>query len=321
MSIYIQKLIEAKAASRELRQTKGTEDSSITGKETRFVPTSKQEAALSPRARLKLASHKRRLAKRTQDMADDAEEQSASYRKGSSMKESNEGEKKKPKSSQEEAKERLERKRKMWQDRRERWEAYKKSQPKPPPKDEGIKDWSEYRRIGMIIAEAVPVVAALGALGRGALAGAGRVAGAVGRTALNAGKTYVRNKIADKAQQGFDRFSAFRKKPAPQPGVPPEEDEEEVSSQQGSAGVTESKKYKHPSTAKFLAYRASQAIERTEKKPTKFSKKVNKLMGKAKYSDETPAQMWREIHGNAKKGLEDYKAKRDAQLKKDEEED
>ncbi len=44
-------------------------------------------------------------------------------------------------------------------------------------------------------------------------------------------------------------------------------------------------------------------------------------MGKARYSDQTPAQMWREIHGNAKKGLEDYKAKRDAQLKKDEEGD
>lgn len=148
MSIYIQKLLEARAASRELRQTKGTEDSPITGKETRFVPTSSQEKKLSPRARLKLASHRRRLAKRTQDVADDAEGQSASYRKGSSMKESvymeigyrivNENEKK-PKSSQEEAKERRRRQSEMWQRRRDRWKGHSKSlppQPKPPQKEE-----------------------------------------------------------------------------------------------------------------------------------------------------------------------------------------
>jgi hypothetical protein len=139
MSIYIQKLLEARAASRELRQTKGTEDSPITGKETRFVPTSSQEEKLSLRARLKLASHRGRLAKRTQDVADDAEEQNASYRKGSSMKESNEGEKKKPESSQEEAKERRRRQSERWQRRRDRWKGYSKSlppQPKPPQKEE-----------------------------------------------------------------------------------------------------------------------------------------------------------------------------------------
>ena len=184
MSIYIERLLEARAASRELRSTKGSEHSPITGKETRFVPTAKQEAGLSDKAKRKLASHKKRLAARTQDVASDAEEQSKAFKSGSSMKES--------------------------------------------------------------------------------------------------------------LQRSLSRL------------------------------FSEAKRFKHPKTAKFLAYRqgkqtekASKELERTTRTPDKFEKKVDKLMGKKKYNTQTPSEMWREIHGNAKKGVEEYKGKRDAQERAD----
>ena len=307
MSIYIQKLLEARAASRELRSTKGSEHSSITGKETRFVPTAKQEAGLSDKAKRKLASHRRRLAARTQDIASSAEHYTAQFKKGSSMKE------------------------------------------------------SVYLRIGKnYINEGVfaAVLPALAAVGRGALA-AGQ---AVGRAGLKAAKAGVKaTKATAKAAKPFftgdlktgrggyfkvagaqlsnkdtglkaslekTRAEMAEKRKEKQYQLDRQAQEQERLATIKPSMQSESKKFKHPLTAKFLAYRkgkqtekASKELERTTKKPTKFDKKVNKLMGKKKYSDETPAQMWREIHGNAKKGVEEYKAKRDAQLKKDEEGD
>jgi hypothetical protein len=195
MSIYIERLLEARAASRELRSTKGTEESPITGKETRFVPTAKQEAGLSDKAKRKLASHKKRLAARTQDVASDAEEQSKAFKSGSSM-----------------------------------------------------KDSTAYTQVGRKLFE---------------------------------------NKMKE-LRASYERVHG---KPATK------------------------------ISGKTAGSKASDALERTKKTPDKFDKKVTKLMGKKKYSDQTPADMWREIHGNAKKGVEEYKAKRDAQLKKDEEGD
>jgi len=336
MSIYIQKLIEAKAASRELRPTKGTEETPITGVESRFVPSRDEEKKLSPRARLKLASHRRRLAKRLQDVADDADEQSNAFKKGSSMKESNEGKKNKPtkpwynttvkppkpeppKSSQEQAMEREQRRRKTWEDRRNRWRAYKISQPKPPPKDEDIKE--SWASIGSA-ANRFLFGATKKVRGKNVRTG-GLIPTAVGklsdrdtgwRASMDKANAETRETIARREQERAKQAAEQERLGMPKPSM-----------------QSESKKYKHPLTAKFLAYRkgkqtekASKALERTEKKPTNFSKKVDKLMGKKRYSDETPAEMWREIHGNAKKGLEAYKAKRDAQdradAKKEEEE-
>ena len=195
MSIYIERLLEARAASRELRSTKGSEYSPITGKETRFVPTAKQEAGLSDKAKRKLASHKKRLAARTQDVASDAEEQSKAFKSGSSM-----------------------------------------------------KDSTSYTQIGRKLFE---------------------------------------NKMKE-LKASYERVHG---KPATK------------------------------ISGKTAGSKASDALERTKKTPDKFDKKVNKLMGKKKYSDQTPADMWREIHGNAKKGLKSYTDARDAQLKKDEEGD
>jgi hypothetical protein len=186
---------EAKAASRELKATKGTEDSPITGKETRFVPTSAQEKSLSSRAKLKLASHRKRLASRTQDVADDAEEQSKKFRAGSSM-----------------------------------------------------KDSTNYQQIGRKLFE---------------------------------------NKMKE-LKASYERVHG---KPATK------------------------------ISGKTAGSKASDALERNKKTPDKFDKKVNNLLGKKTYSTQTNADMWREIHGNAKKGLKRYTDARDAQLKKDEEGD
>jgi hypothetical protein len=308
MSIYIQKLLEARAASRELRSTKGTEESPITGKETRFVPTAKQEAGLSDKAKRKLASHRRRLAARTQDVASDAEQYTAQFKKGSSMKE------------------------------------------------------SVYARIGRNYINEYAFIPALAAIGRGALVAGRAVGGAAlraGKEAAKAGVKAVKQtakvtkpflmgdpktgkggyfnvasaKLSDKdtgLKASLDRTRAeiADKRNKRQQQLDRQALEQERQAMVKPSMQSESKKFKHPLTAKFLSYRqgkqtekASKELERTNKKPTKFDKKVNKLMGKKKYSDQTPADMWREIHGNAKKGVEKYKAKRDAQLKKDEEGD
>lgn len=296
MSIYIQKLLEARAASRELRSTKGSEHSPITGKETRFVPTAKQEAGLSDKAKRKLDSHRKRLAARTQDVASSAEHYTAQFKKGSSMKES----------------------------------VY-------------LRLGRNYMNEGIFAA----VLPTLQAVGRAGLKAGGAVLKAGGKayrttkpfftgdpktgrggylnvasaklshrdTGLKASLEKTRAEMADKRnrrQQQLDRQAQ----------------EQERLAMVKPSMQSESKRFKHPLTAKFLAYRqgkqtekASKELERTTKKPTKFDKKVNKLMGKKKYSDQTPADMWREIHGNAKKGLKSYTDARDAQLKKDEEGD